>query len=329
MGGNSVARALRPDLVRQGNVLILLLTACLWPAPAFANAKDQHTIPFEMDSQDRIITELSFHNGVTASAIIDTAATLPMIGGATARSAGLAVIPGEETFVEVLGLGGPETFPLIDLPRLGAGSVKLVEVPAALDAKIAVSGVRNVLPMSAMTGDVVDFDFDRLQVTSYNRRPAGRMREILCKRPMVVRNGLYFVTVKINGRRGLALIDTGSTITYMNSTFAAQAGTAVNEAETKRLLGITGEEYDMHVANISRFELDEVTMNGFNMVVSDPALFDHLGMADEPVMILGMDFLSQFRVQIDRKNNLLYLRIRHSTAKKCQVCMEMQTYRRR
>ena len=52
-------------------------------------------------------------------------------------------------------------------------------------------------------------------------------------------------------------------------------------------------------------------------------------MANEPVMILGMDFLSQFRVQIDRKHNLLYLRIRHSVAKKCLVCMEVQTYRRR
>ena len=330
MGGMPEIRALRSGLIQHAAVFSLLMgVLLLFGLPAAANTNVHQIIPFEMDSEDRLITELSFHNGAKAAAVIDTAATMPMIGGATARSADLAVIPGEEKFVEVLGLGGPEIFPLIDLPSLGAGSVTLQSVPAALDRKIAVSGVRNVLPISALTGDVVDFDFDARSVRAYDRRPEGRLREVLCKRPVVVRDGLYFVRVTINGRRGLALIDTGSTITYINSAFAAHAGTRANEQETERLLGITGDEYDMHVAHISRFELDEVKMTGFNMVVSDPALFEHLGMADEPVMILGMDFLSQFRVQIDRKYKLLYLRIRHSVAEKCLVCMEMQTYRRR
>ena len=290
MGGMPALRATRSGLIQHAVLTSLLLGLfLLLSLPAAANTNTQQIIPFEMDSEDRLIAELSFAEGITATAVIDTAATLPMIGGATARSAGIV----------------------------------------ALDRKIAVSGVRNVLPMNALTGDVVDFDFDKGHVTAYDRRPEGRMREILCKRPLVERDGLYFVQVSINGRRGLALIDTGSTITYMNSAFAAHAGTRTNEEETQRLLGVTGGDYDMHVARVSRFELDDVDMAGFNMVVSDPALFDYLGMADEPVMILGMDFLSQFRVQIDRKHNLLYLRIRHSVAKKCLVCMEVQTYRRR
>tara|TARA_R100001369_G_scaffold89927_1_gene128161 strand:+ start:777 stop:1769 length:993 start_codon:yes stop_codon:yes gene_type:complete len=330
MGGLPALRATRSGFIQHAALTSLLLGLfLLLSLPAVANTNTRQIIPFEMDSEDRLIAELSFAEGITATAVIDTAATLPMIGGATARSAGIGIIPGEEKFVEVLGLGGPEIFPLIDLPSLGAGSIALEQVPVALDRKIAVSGVRNVLPISALTGDVVDFDFDKGHVTAYDRRPEGRTREILCKRPLEVHNGLYFVRVTINGRRGLALIDTGSTITYMNSAFAAHAGTRTNEEETQRLLGITGGDYDMYVARISRFELDGVDMASFNMVVSDPALFDYLGMADEPVMILGMDFLSQFRVQIDRKHNLLYLRIRHSVAKKCLVCMEVQTYRRR
>lgn len=308
---------------------LLMVLSCLFASRAGASTNTQQVIPFEMDSEDRLITEISFQNGATTTAVIDSAATLPMIGGATARSAGVAVVEGEEAFVEVLGLGGPEVFPLIELPHLAAGTVALERVPAALENRFTVDGVRNILPISALTGDVVDFDFDRKQVSAYDRRPAGRMREILCKRPLEVRDGLYFVTVKINGRRGLALIDTGSTLTYMNSAFAEQAGAKINEEETKRLLGITGDDYDMRVARVSRFELDDVSMNSFNLIVSDPILFDYLGIGDQPVMILGMDFLSQFRVQIDRKHELLYLRVRHSVAQKCQVCMEMQTYRRR
>ncbi|MAN91786.1 MAG: hypothetical protein CME92_13095, partial [Hyphomonadaceae bacterium] len=209
MGGLPTTRTDEPRLVQHAVLLSLLLGLLLFLSPpAWSNTNDQQIIPFEMDSQDRLMAEISFENGSTATALIDTAATLPMIGGATARSANVGVIEGQEQFVEILGLGGKETFPLIDLPSLRTGSIALSQVPAALDSKIAVSGVRNVLPISALTGNVVDFDFDQGHVTAYDRRPAGRMREVLCKRPLIVRNGLYFVQVTINGRRGLALIDT-------------------------------------------------------------------------------------------------------------------------
>ena len=139
MGGLPASRATRPGLAQQLVRFSLLLgfLLCL-PLLASGNTNIHQIVPFEMDSEDRLITELSFTNGARASAVIDTAATLPMIGGATARSAGVAVVEGEEQFVEVLGLGGPQMFPLIDLPSLGAGTVTLQRVPAALDRKIAV-----------------------------------------------------------------------------------------------------------------------------------------------------------------------------------------------
>lgn len=43
------------------------------------------------------------------------------------------------------------------------------------------------------------------------------------------------------------------------------------------------------------------------MIVADPALFDDLGLQQEPLMLLGIDYLSKFRVQIDRKRNSLLL----------------------
>lgn len=43
------------------------------------------------------------------------------------------------------------------------------------------------------------------------------------------------------------------------------------------------------------------------MVVADPAMFDNLGLRDEPAMLLGLDLLSLFRVQIDRRRGYIFL----------------------
>ena len=105
MGGLPTTRTDEPRLVQHAVLLSLLLGLLLFLAPpAWSNTNDQQIIPFEMDSQDRLMAEISFENGSTATALIDTAATLPMIGGATARSANVGVIEGQEQFVEILGL---------------------------------------------------------------------------------------------------------------------------------------------------------------------------------------------------------------------------------
>ena len=38
----------------------------------------------------------------------------------------------------------------------------------------------------------------------------------------------------------------------------------------------------------------------FELLVSDPPVFQYYGMQDEPLLVLGTDFLSLFRLQIDR-----------------------------
>ena len=84
--------------------------------------------------QVRASTPLSRARRRSASALANrlSAATMPLISEPTARAVGVAEVPpGTERFVTILCLGGPEVFPLRDIPRLSAGNVGLRDVPVA------------------------------------------------------------------------------------------------------------------------------------------------------------------------------------------------------
>jgi predicted aspartyl protease len=120
-------------------------------------------------------------------------------------------------------------------------------------------------------------------------------------------DGLIFVGVRINGEKGRALIDTGSNLSYVNSAFARLAGMGRNEQRTKVLLGATGDSAPVWIGRAREIKLGGFSVDRFNVLVSDPVLLDEIGLRDEPVMVIGLDVLTQFRVQIDRKRQRFVL----------------------
>lgn len=61
------------------------------------------------------------------------------------------------------------------------------------------------------------------------------------------------------------------------------------------------------VAAVKRFSVARFSVRRINMIVADPAMFDDLGLRDEPAMLLGLDLLSLFRVQIDQRRGYIFL----------------------
>jgi hypothetical protein len=113
----------------------------------------------------------------------------------------------------------------------------------------------------------------------------------------------------MNGVTGLALIDTGSSISYVNSRFADDAGAKPNIEKTQILQGVSGKGIPVRVATARKFTLGAHRVSGPDLIVADPPLFAHLGLAEEPAMVLGLDYLSIFRVQLDRRRGYLVLGI--------------------
>jgi predicted aspartyl protease len=120
-------------------------------------------------------------------------------------------------------------------------------------------------------------------------------------------NGLIFVDVRINGRKGRALVDTGSSVTFINRRFAEQSHTRTNQEKTKILQGATGGDQSLRIASVRMLAIGDYRMSGVDILVSDPPLFKYLGLEQEPAMVLGMDLLSSFRLQIDRRRQRVVL----------------------
>ena len=299
----------KEETVRPAGRILVRLLAALWLALAAlpAMASERQVVPFEINDERHMVVQLALNETAQVTGIIDTAATFPMIDGQAARAAGVPGLGPEPQMVNVLGVTGPRVYPVVRLNRLVAGNVALSDVDVALNERLDVPGAKNVVPASAFEGDVIDFDFQRQRVMAYNGRPDRSAYLVPSSLRIMNEDGLMFVEVRINGKKGRALIDTGSSVTYINSQFASESGTRANVEKTQTLQGATGGDQSLRIASARMVALGDYRMANVDILVADPPLFDYLGTQDQPAMVLGLDLLSAFRMQIDRRRSRLVL----------------------
>ena len=82
---------------------------------------------------------------------------------------------------------------------------------------------------------------------------------------------------------------------------------APNQKKTRKLFGTTSHGVPVKVFSANRFQLGSQTMRRFDILVAYPPVFDYLEIAEEPTMVIGLDFLRQFHFQIDQKNQFVLL----------------------
>ncbi len=286
---------------------LLLAAMMLVPALPAEAASSRHSIPLVRNVDGYIVSPVSLNGEPEMPAVIDTAATFAMIEANTARAAGIAAPAALAENIEVFGLLGSRTFPVIHLGRVETGSVQLHAVPAAYNGHESMPGARAILPASAFTGDVLDFDFPNGRLTVYDGRPQPRVAGVSTRMPLSDVRGLLFTDVVINGQTGKALIDTGSPISIINTQFAQAARVTPDARKTRQLQGATGGGLPAEVASARRLELGRLDYSWVDLVVADPVFFADLGLDETPAMVLGLDILSALRMQIDRRNNHLHL----------------------
>ncbi|MEZ6001437.1 aspartyl protease family protein [Hyphomonas sp.] len=283
------------------------LLALMGSFPAVAS--ERQVIPFEVNEYDHIVVRMEVNGNDRATAVIDTAATFPMINRRTARLAEIPELGENPPLISVLGLAGEDIFPVVSLDSMVVGNVSKTDMPVALNEDFDVIGTQNVLPANAFEGDVLDFDFENQRVMVYDGRPDRSVRLIPSSIRYEDRDGLIFIQVEINGRKGKALVDTGSNVTFINSSFAEYSGTRTNEEKTKLLQGATNGDLSLRIATARSMDIGDYGIARADILVSDPPLFEYMGLDQEPAMVLGIDILSAFRVQIDRRRNRLILSV--------------------
>jgi predicted aspartyl protease len=133
------------------------------------------------------------------------------------------------------------------------------------------------------------------------------MRAVTSRLPVTWINGLPFIDVEVNGRKGKALVDTGASNTFINSAFAKKAARSAKDYSQIEVISSTGIVTPLRVLSSRRFTVGDFKVTRFDVIVLDPAFLASCGLQDEPVMVMGLDILRQFRMQLDRESHEIRL----------------------
>ena len=273
-----------------------------------SDVPERTVVPFEMNRFDHMVVALDINGLSATTGVIDTAATFAMIDSNVALRGGVAAPDAASRTINILGVNGDRDYPVVRLDTVTAGNLRIHAIDAAFNNEIDVPGAAiNVLPASAFPGDVLEFDFEARTISAYDGKPEVRRTHYADAVKYSDDGGLIFIDVRINGKLGRALIDTGSSLSYVNTTFARAASMRRNDELTHLLFGATGDTETAWVGSARKIRLADFYVKGPNLMVADPVLLERLGLTDVPVMVLGLDFLSKFRLQFDRRKQQLIL----------------------
>lgn len=296
--------SMTPFRIRLRLAAVAIALGCL-SLPGNASA-GRLNFPLSVSEGGYYVTPISVNGAQELPAVIDTAATIAMIEGRAAERAGIEAPLPDVVQVPVYGLLGERNFALVNIDTISSDTARLSEIMAVYNNREQMPGGPLVIPAGSFEGDVLDFDFPARRFSVYDgapRRITGRSG----RGNLSEEGGLLYAEITINGVKGKALIDTGSPYSFMNTAMARAAKARQDEEKTKILRGVTGGTLPVSVAYVKRMSVANFNMRRFNLVVADPAMFEDLGLDDEPAMLLGLDVLALFRVQIDRRRGEIVL----------------------
>ena len=268
-----------------------------------ASATEREALSLQENAENWPITLISV-NGQTTTALLDTGATIAMIDDDLFAADVIdAAIP--ET--RLLGIGGQRKVPVARISALKAGTWAWSDLRVAVNTEDEFPLQQNILPTSIFQSEVVDFDFPNGRVELYNGDPQrirGTDRNIMAYTPY---EGLILIDIRIAGAPGKALIDTGASVSFLNPSFAVHAGGVRRIEDEQDLFGSDLERNPVKIYRFRNLRFGSHRVSEFDIPVLETEMFAELGLGDQPVMVLGMDLLEHFRVQIDQKQQKLIL----------------------
>ncbi|MEL7283905.1 MAG: retropepsin-like aspartic protease [Pseudomonadota bacterium] len=268
-----------------------------------AQATERQSLNLLENARNWPITEIMI-NGQPSQALLDTGATVALIHDRY-LAPGAATESPDATRVQ--GIGGNRILPVTHVASVKAGAHTWTNLRAVVNAADQFPIAQNILPVALLDGATVDFDFRKSTVELYDGYPKiipGAERNAIRYR---LHGGLIFIPVSINGVSGEALIDTGSTVTFVNAHYAARAGGVKRDQEPEAIQGSDLNRGELEVFEFRKMRLGDKRISTFSIPVLETDLFASLGFDQAPMMVIGMDLLSHYRLQIDRKRERIVL----------------------
>ena len=285
-------------------VVLVICAVLIVPILLIASAAEQRTLSFSESSRLGPVLDIEI-NGVATTALLDTGATVALIDDQYLTTLDA---PDDLTArARILGLGGMREYPMASLPSLSVGDRSWSDVRIAINTGHQFPVEHSILPISLFQTSIIDFEFSKSRLHLYDGRPK-RVRDAPKSTIRYTETDrLMFMPVKINGVKGLALIDTGAERSFVNRAYARRAKAIPDEFEQEQMKGSDLSTKTAHLHTFRKFQVGDFHIPKSRIPVLRTDLFEELGYADTPMMVMGMDFLKHFRVQIDRKRKRITL----------------------
>lgn len=247
--------------------------------------------PMKADERGRPLMEMTVNGQGPFDFVVDTAAERTVITSRLVDRLGLTPSGGS---AHLHGASGAEPANSYDLESLASPVLDGKATTVTVFPNNAVISAWGVLGMDAFIRTRIVFDKSRGQLRVEPSGPATGGAVVL---PAELRRGSFaVVSVEVEGQPVRALIDSGAGRTLMNTAALTALGWRLDDpriTQTRPVQGATNQQTAARSARVSRVSIGPMTFGDVPVVVADLPVFETLGLADGPAMILGSDLLGQ------------------------------------
>lgn len=297
--------------------LLAGLAAAGWGSTAVLGARAQDA-PLDRVGRSTVPVRV---NGADLIFALDTAATASVIASDLApqlglRPAGRAVM---HTIV------GAETVDLVHADDLQSGALRRQGARLAVGDRGGMIGLDGLLGLDLLAGQRVDLRLRGRRGTSIGRPRMDDDTFLQAERPRVSfspppapadapARGLILLDLRVRGERARGVVDTGAAVSLINPALARAAQArplTLPDADAGRAVrSPTGASAPAEPMSVNSVRMGGMVMDRLGVLMGDFHIFHHLGLGEEPAMLIGVDVLGVFsRVIIDLERGELILEI--------------------
>jgi predicted aspartyl protease len=231
-------------------------------------------------------------NGRKFRFVLDTGANRSAISAATASALGL--IPAEGALVNVHGVTGSATLPVVQVAsfRVGELSFENQRMPVLPSAVFA--GMDGILGVDCLQDARVEVDFGRDRVTIARSSGRRARRGYLVVPAWLKHGGLLLVDGQVGRVPVKAILDTGAERSLGNE--ALRGALAISERHphetvSTTVIGATPQLARGESLEAPAIEIGGARLNNLTVTFGDLHVFGIWSLLDEPALLIGMDLL--------------------------------------
>ena len=244
------------------------------------------------DRIGRIVAPVEINGRGPFRFILDTGANTSAISETTALA--LELVPFDGAVINVHGVTGSATLPVIQVATLRAGGLLLENQRLPVLPSAVFAGMDGILGVDALQDARIEVDFGRDRVTI--RRSSGRRapKGFLVVRAWLQNGGLLLVDGQVGRVPVKAIVDTGAERSIGNEALRAalvDSARRPHEMVATTVIGATPQIMQGLSFEAPAIDIGGARLNNLTVTFGDLHVFGIWSLLEEPAILIGMDML--------------------------------------